>query len=110
MMVYYILFIQEIKDTILDSKESSRFRNPLNWSTCKIEKTRTDPAGYKLTEPNTVICSSSENQTRQLPRLSCLVCLNSSYGPAIETEVNLPMSLLLSKLPILLMHIEQGCI
>ena len=31
--------------------KSSRFRDPLNRSTCKIEKTRTDPTGYKLTEP-----------------------------------------------------------
>ena len=31
---------------------SSRFRDPLNRSTCKIEKTRTDPAWSKLTEPN----------------------------------------------------------
>jgi hypothetical protein len=31
--------------------KSSTFRDPLNRSTCKIEKTRTDPTGYKLTEP-----------------------------------------------------------
>ena len=31
---------------------SSRFRDPLIRSTCKIEKTRTDQAGFKLTEPN----------------------------------------------------------
>ena len=31
---------------------SSRFRDPLNRSTCKIEKTSTDQAGSKLTEPN----------------------------------------------------------
>jgi len=31
---------------------SSRFRDPLNRSTCKIEKTRTDQAGSKLTKPN----------------------------------------------------------
>ena len=31
---------------------SSRFRDPLIRSTCKIEKTRTDQAGSKLTEPN----------------------------------------------------------
>ena len=31
---------------------SSRFRDPLNRSTCKIEKTRTDQAGSKLMEPN----------------------------------------------------------
>ena len=44
MMVYYILFIQEIKDIILNSMESPQLRDPLNRSTCKIEKTRTDPA------------------------------------------------------------------
>jgi len=31
---------------------SYRFRDSLNRSTCKIEKTRTDQAGSKLTEPN----------------------------------------------------------
>ena len=51
-MVYYILFIQEIKDIILSSMESHRRRDPLNQSTRKIEKTRMDPAGSKLTEPN----------------------------------------------------------
>ena len=51
-MIYYILFIQEIKDIILNSKESPRLRDPLNRRTCRIEKTRTDPAGSKLTEPN----------------------------------------------------------
>ena len=48
--------------------ESSRFRDPLNRSTCKIEKTRTDPTGYKITEPNSENNFSSENQTKQ-PRL-----------------------------------------
>jgi hypothetical protein len=31
---------------------SSKFRDPLNRSTCKIAKTRTNPAGFKLKEPN----------------------------------------------------------
>ena len=44
-MVYYILFIQEIKDIILNSKESPRLRDLLNRSTCKIEKAKMDPAG-----------------------------------------------------------------
>ena len=52
MMVYYILFIEEIKDIILNSIESPRQSNPLNRCTYKIEKTRTDPVGSKLTEPN----------------------------------------------------------
>jgi hypothetical protein len=67
MMVYYILFIEEIKDIILNSMESPRQSNPLNRCTYKIEKTRTDPVGSKLTEPNSGIFFSSENQTRQLP-------------------------------------------
>ena len=68
MMVYYILFIQEIKDIILSSMESSRFRDSRNRSSCKLEKTRTDPAGFKLKE-RLEFFSASENQTRQLPRL-----------------------------------------
>ena len=32
--------------------ESPRFRDPLNRSTFKIEKTMTDPAGSKLMEAN----------------------------------------------------------
>ena len=55
MMVYYILFIQEIKDIILNSMESSRFRDSRNRSSCKLEKTRTDPAGFKLKEPTSGI-------------------------------------------------------
>jgi hypothetical protein len=55
MMVYYILFIQEIKDIILNSMESPQLRDPLNRSTCKIEKTRTDPVRSKLTESNSGI-------------------------------------------------------
>jgi hypothetical protein len=46
---------------------SSRFRDPLNQSTCKIEKTRTDQAGSKLTERNAgFFFSSSENQQLRL--------------------------------------------
>ena len=52
MMVYYILFIKEIQDIILNSTESPRPEAPLNRNTCKIEKTRTDQARSKLTEPN----------------------------------------------------------
>jgi hypothetical protein len=55
--------VQEIKDIILNSMESPRFRDPLNRSTFKIEKTMTDPAGSKLTEPNSGIFPSPENQT-----------------------------------------------
>jgi hypothetical protein len=46
------IFIQEIKDIIyiLNSMESPRLRDPLNRSTCKIEKTRTAPPGSKLME------------------------------------------------------------
>ena len=47
---------------------SSRFRDPPNRSTCKIDKTRTDPSGSNLTEPN---CGFFF--------FSCLVCLNGSY-------------------------------
>ena len=78
MMVYYIMFIQEIKDIIIDSKESPKLRDPRNRSTCKIEKTRTDHARSKLTNQSLEFISSSENQTRQL--------LNGSYGPQQETN------------------------
>ena len=52
MMVYYILFIQEVKDMIINSKESPRLRDLLNRNTCKIDKTRTGPVGTKRMEPN----------------------------------------------------------
>jgi hypothetical protein len=54
---------------------SSRFRDPLNRSTCKIEKTRTDQAGSKLTEPNSGFFFFFRKSG------NCLVCLNCSYDP-----------------------------
>ena len=70
MLVYYIIYIvysgnkryytklygsSRFRDTKLYG--SSRFRDPLNRSTCKIDKTRTDQAGSKLTEPNSGLFS-----------------------------------------------------
>jgi len=83
MMVFYILFIQEIKDilVILNSMESPRLRDTLNRSTCKIEKTRTDPAGSKLpvTEPNSGIFLFF----RKSDEATASLCLNGSYGPGM---------------------------
>jgi hypothetical protein len=50
--------------------ESPRLRDPLNRSTCKIEKTRTDPA-----ESNSEIFLFFRKSDE------ALVCLNGSYGP-----------------------------
>ena len=57
---------------------SSRFRDPPNRSTCKIDKTRTDPSGSKLTEPNSgfFFFRKSDEATASS---NCLVCLNGSY-------------------------------
>jgi hypothetical protein len=59
MLVYYIIYIVYPGNKRYYTKlyGSSRFRDPLNRSTCKIEKTRTDQAGSKLTEPNSGLFS-----------------------------------------------------
>jgi hypothetical protein len=59
MLVYYIIYIVYSGNKRYYTKlyGSSRFRDPLNRSTCKIDKTRTDQAGSKLTEPNSGLFS-----------------------------------------------------
>jgi hypothetical protein len=59
MLVYYIIYIVYPGNKRYYTKlyGSSRFRDPLNRSTCKIDKTRTDQAGSKLTEPNSGLFS-----------------------------------------------------
>ena len=56
--------------------ESPRPKDLKNRSTFKIEKTRTDQSGSKLTEPNWNFFFLP-----QIRRGNCLVYLNGSYGP-----------------------------
>ena len=65
---------------------SSRFRDPLNRSTCKIEKTRMDPAWSKLTEPNSGFFFLLQ-KIRRGSWGNCRVCLNGSYGPVNNDRV-----------------------
>ena len=57
---------------------SSRFIDPPNRSTCKIDKTRTDPPGSRLTEPNSGFFFFRKSDEATVSS-NCLVCLNGSY-------------------------------